>query len=71
MKISTWKERQGGTSLYVSNKEALQIIASLTAQILCGDPNAGRAEFWADTDCDLKGSRKYLSIFVVSDEEST
>jgi hypothetical protein len=70
MKISTWNENGGGTCLYVSNKEAMQIIKSLSSQVISGNANVGRAEFHADTDCNLKGSGKYLSIFVVSDEEA-
>lgn len=54
-------DKQAGKMLRVSEREALQIIESLSAQLLNKSPNTGRAEF----QCDAKDGRQiYFSIAV-------
>lgn len=61
MRIEKWKKTkkilQSGTFVVVSRDEALQLIASLSKQILENNPNAGRAEFLIGKDRD-----EYFSI---------
>lgn len=45
MDMYDWKERGGGRMLRVTRDEAIQIIKSLTTQMLEGSPNSGRIEF--------------------------
>jgi hypothetical protein len=66
MKIERWsknktkKIQQSGTFIEVSRDEALQLIASLSKQLLENNPNVGRAEFLIG-----KGRDEYFSIGVI------
>ena len=53
--------------LYLSEKEALSIIKSLTSQLLSRNSNVGRSEFYTI----VNGEVEYFSIFVVDEKEST
>jgi len=55
-------EKQAGKMLRVNEQEALQIIASLTAQLIGKNPNTGRAEF----QCDLDGAKPEKIYFSIS-----
>ncbi len=57
MEIKKWNKSGGGQMVRVNRKEALQIITSLSQQLLSGDCNTERAEF-TDTD------GRYFSIAV-------
>lgn len=49
--------------IHLSRTEALRVISSLSQQILTGNPNCGRPEFWAKSN--IGGGRTvYLSIAV-------
>lgn len=52
--------------LYLSEKEALSLIKSLTSQMISGDANNGRAEYYPN----VNGNSEYFSVFVVSVEDS-
>ena len=57
MEIVSWKKDGGGQMVRVTRKEALQIITSLSQQLLNHDPNTERAEFTDQND-------RYFSISV-------
>jgi hypothetical protein len=57
MEIISWKGKEGGQLIRVSRKEALELIASLSQQLLSGDCNNDRAEF-------IDQGGRYFSISV-------
>ena len=57
MEIVTWDKSGGGQMVRVNRKEALELIVSLSQQILTNDCNTERTEF-----TDSKG--RYFSISV-------
>lgn len=66
MNIRRWSkessiEKQAGQMLRCSPEEALQIIASLSRQLIEKDGNAGRAEFVVGCGCGLD---EYFSIAI-------
>lgn len=68
MILSEWPasrsiDKQAGKMLRVTEHEALQIIASLSAQLTNENPNTDRAEF----QCDVRGGKRiYFSVAVLS-----
>lgn len=58
-------EKQAGKMLRVSEHEALQLIESLSAQLLNKSPNTGRAEFQCDTEDD---GQIYFSVAVMANK---
>jgi hypothetical protein len=61
MHIEKWKKSGGGMMVEVNQTEALQIIRTLSAQILARSPNVSRTEFSSNLG--------YFSIAVFGDGE--
>jgi len=63
MKVDIFKNKgKKGYVIQINETEALQIIKSLSAQIIEGNPNVGREEFYTD-------NKEYFSISVLCEKE--